>query len=220
MSSKSYGLRRIESMARAGSAVRFSVETDGPLATVELSIPAPGIIRYQIIPDQETPSDRYDLLDPEWEPGTELPEISENDERIILSAHGTQVEIQRDPWAVVVRDDRGRPAFYEYPEDIDARAIPQSRASGFTPGNDDSGSSWVTFGLDPEESLFGLGEKFTSIDKRGQRIVAWNRNPYGTPNELAYKNIPFMVSSRGYGLFLNDAHHRSVWICSFSPAQT
>ena len=210
MSSKSYGLRRIESMARAGSAVRFSVETDGPLATVELSIPAHGIIRYQIIPDQETPSDRYDLLDPEWEPGTESPEISENDERIILSAHGTQVEIQRDPWAVVVRDERGRPAFYEYPEDIDARAIPQSRASGFTPGNDDSGSSWVTFGLDPEESLFGLGEKFTSIDKRGQRIVAWNRNPYGTPNELAYKNIPFMVSSRGYGLFLNDAH-RSVW---------
>jgi len=210
MSSKSYGLRRIESMARVGSVVRFIVETDGPLATVELSIPAPGIIRYQFSPDQAVSSDRFDLLDPQWAPGNDIPEITDGDERIIIRAYDTQVEVQRDPWSIIVRDQYGRPAFYEYPHDIDARGEPMSSPSGFGQSGDESATCLVTFGLDPEESLFGMGEKFTAIDKRGQRIVAWNRNPYGTPNELAYKNIPFMVSSRGYGLFLNDSG-RSIW---------
>jgi len=121
MSSKSYGLRRIESMARVGSVVRFIVETDGPLATVELSIPAPGIIRYQFSPDQAVSSDRFDLLDPQWAPGNDIPEITDGDERIIIRAYDTQVEVQRDPWSIIVRDQYGRPAFYEYPHDIDAR---------------------------------------------------------------------------------------------------
>jgi alpha-D-xyloside xylohydrolase len=210
MSVKNHGLRRIKSFERSGSAVRFSIEADGVDATVELSIPAARIIRYKILPVEESPTERFDLLDPEWLPGEDAPSIDDNDERIILEAYGTKVEVTRDPWTVIVRDQNGRPAFYEYPLDIDARGEPQSNPSGFGLSGNEAATSRVTFGLDPEESLFGLGEKFTSIDKRGQRIVAWNRNPYGTPNELAYKNIPFMVSSRGYGLFLNDSG-RSTW---------
>ena len=210
MSAKSHGLRRIRSFERFGSAVRFKVEADGVLATVELSIPAARIIRYKILPLEESSTKRFDLLQPGWTPGQDSPSIDDNDERIILKAYGTEVEVTRDPWTVMVRDQDGRPAFYEYPHDVDARGEPHSKPSGFDVGGDEPASSRVTFGLDPEESLFGLGEKFTSIDKRGQRIVAWNKNPYGTPDELAYKNIPFMVSSRGYGLFLNDSG-RSIW---------
>ena len=128
MSAKSHGLRRIESMEHRGSAVRFGVEADGLLATVELSIPAPGIIRYRIFPVEESQSERFDLLDPAWTPGLEPLSIDDGDERIILEAHGTQVEVNREPWTVLIRDQHGRPAFYEYPQDIDARGEPQSRA--------------------------------------------------------------------------------------------
>jgi hypothetical protein len=34
-------------------------------------------------------------------------------------------------------------------------------------------------------------------------IRIWNRNPYGARSELAYKNIPVLVGSRGYGLFVD-----------------
>ena len=210
MNAKNHGLRRIKSLERSGSAVRFSVEADGVLATVELSIPAAGIIRYEILPLEESSNERFDLLQPGWLPGQGEPSIDENDERIILKAYGTEVEITRDPWTVMVRDQDGRPAFYEYPLDVDARGDAHSNPSGFGLNGNETTTSLVTFGLDPEESLFGLGEKFTSINKRGQRIVVWNENPYGTPDELAYKNIPLMVSSRGYGLFLNDSG-RSIW---------
>jgi hypothetical protein len=150
MSVKSHGLRRIKSFERSGSAVRFKVEADGVLATVELSIPASRIIRYKILPIEESPTERFDLLQPGWTPGQDSPSIDDNDERIILEAYGTQVEVNRDPWTIVVRDQDGRPAFYEYPLDVDARAEPHSKPSGFDEGGDESTASRVTFGLDPE----------------------------------------------------------------------
>jgi len=93
---------------------------------------------------------------------------------------------------------------HQYP-----RHVPQP-ATGFESEGQGPSKCHVTFTLHPEEHLFGLGEKFTAFDKRGQRIVCWNRNPAGAATELAYKNIPFLVSSRRYGLFLNDTR-RSVW---------
>ena len=206
----------MKSLERSGSAVRFSVEADGVLVTVELSIPAARIIRYKILPVEESSTERFDLLEPGWVPGQDAPSIDDSDERIILEAYGTKVEVTRDPWTVMVRDQDGRPAFYEvdpsfeYPHEIDPGGRPRHYRSGFGVNGNETTACRVVFGLDPEESLFGLGEKFTSIDKRGQRIVVWNHGAQGTSTELAYKNIPFMVSSRGYGLLLNDSG-RSIW---------
>ena len=103
----------MKSLERSGSAVRFSVEADGVLVTVELSIPAARIIRYKILPVEESSTERFDLLEPGWVPGQDAPSIDDSDERIILEAYGTKVEVTRDPWTVMVRDQDGRPAFYE-----------------------------------------------------------------------------------------------------------
>ena len=210
MDAKSHCLRRASTVAQISGIAWFDVGTDGTPARVGLSIPAPGIVRYQIhaagVPEQ----DRFDLLVPGWAPGSAMPEITEHDEEFVLEAYDTRVVVKRNPWTVTVSDGNGRAAFSEYPNDVNARGLPQSTASGFDEGVDGDARTRVTFGLDAEERLYGLGEKFTAIDKRGQRIVTWNRNPYGSGTELAYKNIPFMVSSRGYGLFLNDTR-RSTW---------
>lgn len=210
MSAKSYGLRRARKVEQISGAAWFDVETEGPTARVELSVPAPGVVRYRIHPSGAPQPDRFDLLVPGWAPGPAGLELTERDEDIVLEAYGTRVEVRRDPWTVSVSDRHGRAAFFEYPADLNARGDSQSKPSGFDEGEDDAARTRVTFGLDAGERLFGLGEKFTAIDKRGQQLVAWNRNPYGAGTELAYKNIPFMVSSRGYGLFLNDTR-RSVW---------
>lgn len=59
----------------------------------------------------------------------------------------------------------------------------------------------LSFALVSGESIFGLGEKFGGLDKRGQLIDNWNRDATGVNAEISYKNVPFAWSPRGWGLF-------------------
>lgn len=52
------------------------------------------------------------------------------------------------------------------------------------------------------ELIYGLGERFTPYVKNGQVVEMWNEDG-GTSSEIAYKNIPFYLSNRGYGVFVN-----------------
>jgi alpha-D-xyloside xylohydrolase len=52
------------------------------------------------------------------------------------------------------------------------------------------------------ETVYGLGERFAAFVKNGQTIDIWNRDG-GTGTEQAYKNIPFYLTNRGYGVFVN-----------------
>jgi alpha-D-xyloside xylohydrolase len=52
------------------------------------------------------------------------------------------------------------------------------------------------------ENIYGLGERFTPFIKNGQSVDIWNADG-GTSSEQAYKNIPFYLSSNGYGVFVN-----------------
>ncbi len=57
------------------------------------------------------------------------------------------------------------------------------------------------------ECVYGLGERFTPFVKNGQVVDMWNEDG-GTASELAYKNIPFYLSSAGYGVLV--AHPEKV----------
>jgi alpha-D-xyloside xylohydrolase len=52
------------------------------------------------------------------------------------------------------------------------------------------------------ECVYGLGERFTPFVKNGQAVDLWHDDG-GTSSELAYKNIPFYLTNRGYGVFVN-----------------
>ena len=57
-------------------------------------------------------------------------------------------------------------------------------------------------GLSVDEQIYGLGERFGPFVKNGQSVEIWNADG-GTSTEQAYKNIPFYLSSRGYGVFVS-----------------
>ena len=61
-----------------------------------------------------------------------------------------------------------------------------------------------TFVCEPDEHFYGFGEKFTTFDKRGQWLEMWNYDAHGVNSERAYKNVPFFVSSRGYGMLVDS----------------
>ena len=52
------------------------------------------------------------------------------------------------------------------------------------------------------ELVYGLGERFTSFVKNGQVVDIWNQDG-GTCSNQAYKNIPFYLTNRGYGVLVN-----------------
>src|SRR5690606_12240463 len=58
------------------------------------------------------------------------------------------------------------------------------------------------------ELIYGLGERFGAFVKNGQTVDIWNADG-GTSSEMSYKNIPFYLSSRGYGVLVNQPEHVS-----------
>lgn len=52
------------------------------------------------------------------------------------------------------------------------------------------------------ELVYGLGERFSAFVKNGQSVDIWNEDG-GTSTEQSYKNIPFYLSNKGYGVFVN-----------------
>lgn len=56
--------------------------------------------------------------------------------------------------------------------------------------------------LAPGEYVYGLGERFTPFIKNGQVVDIWNKDG-GTSSEQSYKNIPFYLTNKNYGVFVN-----------------
>lgn len=63
------------------------------------------------------------------------------------------------------------------------------------------------------ECVYGLGERFTPFVKNGQTIDLWNEDG-GTSSELAYKNIPFYITNKNYGVFVNHPEKVSFEVAS------
>jgi alpha-D-xyloside xylohydrolase len=70
-----------------------------------------------------------------------------------------------------------------------------------------------SLGLDVGECVYGLGERFTALVKNGQAVDMWNQDG-GTSSEQAYKNIPFYLTNRGYGVFVNHPEQVSFEVAS------
>ncbi|CAH6723963.1 putative alpha-xylosidase [[Candida] jaroonii] len=58
------------------------------------------------------------------------------------------------------------------------------------------------------EKLYGLGERYGAFVKNGQHIEMWNEDG-GTASNVTYKNVPFYMSNRGYGVFVDSTSNVS-----------
>ncbi|NEA15724.1 alpha-xylosidase [Streptomyces halstedii] len=95
------------------------------------------------------------------------------------------------PWGLTFLDQDGRRL---------TGAGPKGTAFATTP--DGAHHMIAQLALDVGENIYGLGERFTPYVKNGQTVDIWQADG-GTSSEQAYKNVPFYLSSRGYGVFVN-----------------
>ena len=76
----------------------------------------------------------------------------------------------------------------------------------------------TTFSLaaEPNEHFAGTGERFSRSDLAGQTLILENADGLGVNNRRAYKNIPFYLSSRPYGLFVHTHAHLRLSLAGVS----
>ena len=75
------------------------------------------------------------------------------------------------------------------------------KGAAYDKGSDDAYMR-QQLGLSVDELVYGLGERFTPFVKNGQSVEIWNEDG-GTSTEQSYKNIPFYLTNKGYGVFVN-----------------
>jgi alpha-D-xyloside xylohydrolase len=121
------------------------------------------------------------------------------------SAAGS-VTILENPWRIEFRDAQGRLLTKtNHKKDGQALLDPVLPFSFLRRSSDYSRSVAGVFTLQPGEKLFGAGESFTRLDKRGQKVVLWTNDANGVETDRMYKPIPFFLSSRGYGMFVHTS---------------
>ena len=122
------------------------------------------------------------------------------------SPHGS-LTVERKPWRVVLRDaaDRVLTATRHVEDSASVVNVNPMPFSFVRRALDLHRHLAVSLSLSPGERLYGGGESFTRLDKRGQTLHLWTCDAYGSESDLMYKPVPFLLSSRGYALFLHTS---------------
>jgi alpha-D-xyloside xylohydrolase len=160
----------------------------GPLVTVRLNSPAPDVIGVRLSHfEGEVPRGPEFALTPSPEPV----KVIMAEEAATLTAGGLTVRVGRD--------DGWRIDF-----EADGRVLTSSepKSMGIVQTADGHHYMLDQLGLGVGECVYGLGERFGPFVKNGQSVDIWNEDG-GTSSEQAYKNIPFYLTNRGYGVFVN-----------------
>ena len=177
----------------------------GPTLTLTLSSPMPGVIRVKTEHFSESDAPRLGVP----MPGAGRPEvIVENGDQVAtLTSGGLSVDVLKgDDWGLVFREGD--------------RVLTRSgwRAHAYVQWAGKGNFVHEALGLSVGESVYGLGERFTPWVKNGQVVENSNRDG-GTACEQAYKSVPFYMTSRGYGVLVNEAGPVSFEVASEKTAR-
>ncbi|MGV3614751.1 MAG: alpha-xylosidase [Fimbriimonas sp.] len=180
-------------------AIRHRGDTlSGPVITVRLSSPTPDVVRVRLS-HFEGAVDRgphFEIANPSGNAQVEV-----DDESIRLTSGRLTARIPREGWGI---------DFVAEGQTI-TRSPSRGAAMMEVEGDGKYLLDQLTLGVG--ECVYGLGERFTAFVKNGQVVDMWNRDG-GTNSEQAYKNVPFYMTNRGYGVFVNHSGEVSFEVAS------
>ena len=211
-------VQKMDSFSQVPDGVVFHCHTsDGHSIDVRLTLCTPHIVRIRMCPDPQLQNAKG-LLEIKEDWPIVAYDLDESPETVTLDTGAIRFVVRKDPWQYKMVDRSGETVLAEHVRDLDAHTSYRSLPLGFTSEDGIFCRSNETFYSTPGEAVYGFGEKFTRLNKIGQTIVGWNKNPYGAGNEEAYKNIPFFLSTQGYGVFINTTFPVSYDVASRSFA--
>ncbi len=186
------GILRLEAATELGRTVTFLARPEIP-GVWRVAVGAEAFVDSPMLVPREEPL-------PEWR-------LEEEEDRLLARSEGLSLCVGKKGWGLSFLDDSGRPVLHEALDDLNVLGDPKVLQPGFLlpKGRRTEGHFVTSFSLGLREKLFGLGERFLSMERSGQAIDLWNRDALCTTSDLAYKNIPFLWSTAGWGFFAHTS---------------
>lgn len=183
--------------------------------TLEITSPAPEIMRVRTCHYKgavvNTPSFELELTD-------ELPlQVEDSDEVIKITSGSLTLAITKKNWSMtylrngeVITKSTGRDLALMK---TDWKGLP------YDPGDNEETYIRQMLSLSVGELVYGMGERFTPFIKNGQSVDIWNADG-GTSTEQSYKNIPFYITNKGYGVLVNHPEKVSFEVATEMVTRT
>ncbi len=162
------------------------------LVTIRLWSPAPGVLGMETTHHAGAPSRGPDFA---------LAADPATDARV--SRDGTLVRLTSGALSVEADTDPGAPFSLAFRSGGRLLTSIGAKGTGFATTGTGTHHVLTRLGLAVGEHVYGLGERFTPFVRNGQVVDLWQADG-GTTSEQAYKNVPFYLSDRGYGVFVDD----------------
>ncbi len=145
-----------------------------------------------------------EAMDPERQ------QVEDTGDEVRIHTAKLTIVVTKEPWNVTIYDKKGKRIFRQYTSRrTEAHAVMRYEHCPFGFLYDQKedkmyASEQIEYG--DSEHFYGFGEKFTDLDKRGQSVDLWNTNCLSCNTTRTYKNIPFFMSTAGYGIFMHTSH--------------
>ena len=182
--------------------------------TVKITSPALEVLRVQVFHYMGVQRKA-----PEFELNVEnIPlTVTEEENRITVGSGSLSLVITKHPWSMTFLRD-GSVVTKSMGKDL---AYMRTDWRGLAYEKEPEGKAFMRqqLGLSVGELVYGLGERFSAFVKNGQSVDIWNEDG-GTSTEQSYKNIPFYVTNKGYGVFVNHPGKVSFEVASEQVAKT
>ncbi|MBM7541589.1 alpha-xylosidase [Amphibacillus cookii] len=160
---------------------------DGPLLTIKLTAPLDDVIRVQTwhFQGEKEKYPNYAIANQ-----NQALNIKETEQQLIFSSGALTLKLNKQDFQLIFENVAGR------------LTSADQKGLAWIEGTDQQTYMRGQLKLGVGEHLYGLGERFTPFVKNGQSVDIWNEDG-GTSSEQSYKNVPFYLSSKGYGIFVN-----------------
>lgn len=160
---------------------------DGGMLTIKISSPIKDIIKVKICHHTGYKKN--------------LPSFEIQNNKLVLDTKETEgyIKVSSGSLSAVIDKHNWKITFYNK-EELITESL--SNAMAYITSNDKKAYVKEELSIDIGELIYGLGERFTPFIKNGQSVDIWNEDG-GTGSEKSYKNIPFYISNKGYGVFVN-----------------
>lgn len=200
-------LRRWEEYVQTPTGIAFQVRTAGDeMVPVRIDIVAPDVIRVRMNSQGIRQRASEMLMQENWT--APAFSVNECEQSVELHTERLRLVVQKMPWQVRVYDRKAEegslPFFAERINDRAFGYAYEVPPVGYQM-QDDILTVHETVAMCTDEALFGFGEKFTPLNKRGQELFSWAFDAGNVSSQRSYKNIPFFMSTAGYGVFVHSS---------------
>ena len=167
--------------------------------TIRITSPMPDVLRVQTYHHMgtvdKTPAFELNLDNPQ------TLQVEDKDDTLTVTSGTLSLVITKNPWSMTYMSG-GKVLTKSGRRDLALMKTDYKGDCYELNGDLENTYMREQLGIGVGELLYGTGERFTPFVKNGQTVEIYNEDG-GTSTDQAYKNIPFYISNKGYGVLVN-----------------